>query len=80
MSVEKVRSLTHKSDLHKQQINAKHLITKELRENIAKRCKMEKEDRKVELVARNEQAIFTIGYYGSNILGLFFIFISYLSY
>ena len=57
MSEEKVRLLKHKADLNMQQLNAKHLIAEESRENIAKRRKMEKDDRKVEIAACNERAV-----------------------
>ena len=74
MSEEKVIFLKHKADMHMQQINAKHLIAKESRDNIAKRHKTEKEDRKAELAARNEQAVSTMGYYGSNMVDFFYYY------
>ena len=75
-----MRLLKHKADLNMQQLNAKHLIAKESRDNIAKRHKTEKDDRKAEITAHNEWAVSTMGYYGSNIVGFFCIFISNLLY
>ena len=57
MSEEKVRLLKHKSDLNMHQINAKKLISEDSKDNIQKRCKTEKEDRKAEIAAHNEQAV-----------------------
>ena len=74
MSEEKVRLLKHKADLNMQQLNAKHLIAEESRDNIAKRRKREKDDRKAEIATRNERAVSIMGYYGSNIVG-FFVFL-----
>ena len=74
MSEEKVRLLKHKADLNMQKLNTKHLIAKESRDNIAKRHKTEKDDRKVEMAAHNERVVSTMGYYSSNIVGFFYFY------
>ena len=71
MSEEKARLLKHKADLHMQQINAKYLISKESKGNIAKCHKMEKEDKKAEIASCNKQAVSTIEYYSNNMVSSF---------